>query len=183
MPAFCPMCGQELSSNGVCQNTTCDYRGDEKNALELPKAELPRRLGGAGLEFFILTVIELIGMSLSPFTALISGMLASLFNAVYMAVKDIDAGKYSIGKRVGSTRVVDSASGAPASTKQAILRNAPYIACWTVAILPDPFGSFGFMAVFLFILVDLGLIVADPLGRRLGDRLAKTQVVPVDHRE
>ncbi len=176
------MCGQTLSRNGVCQNTTCDYRGEEKTALELPKANMQRRLGGAGLEFFILTVIEVIGIALSPFTAFISGMLASLFNAIYMTVKDIDAGKYSIGKRVGKTRIVDALSGAPASTKQAILRNSPYIACWALAILPDPFGTFGFMAVFLFILVDLGLIVADPAGRRLGDRIAKTQVVPVDDR-
>ena len=177
------MCGQPLSQNGVCQNTTCDYRGDEKKQLDLPKADMQRRLGGAGLEFFILTVIEVICIALSPFTAFVSGALASLFNAVYMAVKDLDSGKYSIGKRVGSTQVIDTETGGAASTKQAILRNAPYIACWTLAILPDPFGSFGFMAVFLFILVDLGLIIADPQGRRLGDRIAKTQVVPVDRRD
>lgn len=173
----CPVCGQPLSQNGVCQNTTCDYRGSAETALELPKADMQRRLGGAGLEFFVMTLIEVVGIALSPVTAFISGMVASMINAIYMGVKDLDGGKYSIGKRTGQTQVVDTVSGRRASTRQAILRNAPYIAAWTIAVLPDPFGSFGFIAVFLFILVDLGLIIADPQGRRLGDRIAKTQVV------
>ncbi|MCP4810603.1 MAG: RDD family protein [Proteobacteria bacterium] len=145
--------------------------------LEKPKAELQKRLGGSGAELAAMAVVEMIGLALSPFTFMISGVIASGLNAAYMASKDMDDGKLSLSKRFTKRRVVAVDTDLPISNKQAWIRNAPYIGAWAFAMLPDPFGMLGLMLVGLMAVVDVGMIWSDPRGRRLGDRLAGTQVI------
>ena len=146
-------------------------------ALDKGRPELQKRLGGSAAELAIMAGVEIIGLALAPFTFMISGVLASGLNAAYMASKDMDGGKLSIAKKLSNRQVVTVDSGLPISNKQAWIRNAPYIGAWAFAMLPDPFGTLGLLVVGLMALVDVGMIWSDPKGRRLGDRLAGTQVV------
>lgn len=68
-----------------------------------------------------------------------------------------------------------------ASSWQALLRNGYFILLLLLMVLPG--GEF-FGALFfpLLILMDVLMIIASPDGRRLGDLLAGTQVVPVVRR-
>lgn len=145
--------------------------------IEKPRAELKKRIGGSGAELAGMALIEIVGLALAPFTFMISGVLASGFNAAYMAAKDMDDGKLSVAKKIGGRKVVAVDTDLPISNKQAWIRNAPYIGAWAFAMLPDPFGMLGLALVGLMAVVDIGLIWTDPRGRRLGDRLAGTQVI------
>ena len=183
MASYCPVHGIPLNDVGACPEEGCSMVPSKSvTALELPKADLARRLGGSALEFLTFFVLVIIGILLSPFTAFISGILSSLFAATYMAIKDMGGGRFSIGKRIARVRLVDVRTGELATTGQALLRNSYYIAGWIMAVLPDPFGLLGVGLVSLCIVADLLMIVASPNGRRIGDLLAKTQAVPVKDR-
>jgi uncharacterized RDD family membrane protein YckC len=187
MPQHCPSCNGELTKNGVCVVLECDYEppGLSRNPpanLNLAKAPVAGRLGGAGLEMFTFFVLDIIGLLLSPFTAMVSGMLTGLAAALYMGIKDLNGGHYSIGKRIAGVHVVDAKTGQPASRGQAVLRNSPYIAGWLLAVMPDPFGMVGWAVIFVALIVDTLMIVASPEGKRSGDLLAGTQIVPTKPR-
>ncbi len=159
----------------MCLSTTCDYEGGA-SALTPVKAALPVRLKRAGAEVALMTGAELLGLFLSPFTFGLTGMVTSLGNAIYMGARDMDGGRYGLGRWLGGTRLVDAETGKPATNKQALLRNSYLILGWTGAILPDPIGTLFFGLVGLMMLLDLGMTVVDPEGRRLGDHLARTKV-------
>ncbi len=71
----------------------------------------------------------------------------------------------------------DAETGRIPTTRQAILRNLPYILGWLVAAIPG-FEVVGWAFLAMAGALDLGMVLADPLGRRLGDRIAGTKVVP-----
>lgn len=179
MADLCPRCGLQLSRNGVCLNTQCDYEGGA-TALAPVKAPLPVRMKRAGAEVLAMGFVEGTGLLLVPFTLGLSSMLASLLNALYMGAKDMDGGRYGMGRWFGGTRLVDAETGKPATNKQALLRNSYLILGWAGAILPDPIGTLFFGLVGLMMMLDLGMAVMDPEGRRLGDHLARTKVAADD---
>jgi uncharacterized RDD family membrane protein YckC len=144
----------------------------------LPKAKTSRRLLGSGVEFtcyaagvWVVTVLDLSGL-FGLLTVVIVGLVI---------LRDFNGGAFSISKRVSQMRVVDWRTGRPVSNPQAFLRNSYYLALPAVAILPlvDCFTSWLFM---MFIALDIMMIIASRQGRRLGDRLAGTQVVDIEAR-
>ena len=91
-----------------------------------------------------------------------SGQLAYVFiGAAYLLLRDAVAGR-SVGKFCCGLIVVNLQSGRPCGRNGSIRRNA-------LLLLPGA----NIVAAFL----EAGTIVSDPLGQRLGDRLAWTQVV------
>jgi uncharacterized RDD family membrane protein YckC len=195
--ASCPHCGVPFEIDDLCTNPECPEAQQAAEAFEQPQAgavvadkpaagplvqvprpELPRRLGGSALELSTLIVVEIIGTLLMGLTIGISGALSSLLAAVYMGVKDLDGGRYSFGKRAVSTRVVDVQTLERASAGKCFLRNLPWVVFWTLAIIPVIGDFVGWGLLGLMTVLDVGFILATPTGRRLGDFLAGTQVVP-----
>ncbi|MFH1468112.1 MAG: RDD family protein [Pseudomonadota bacterium] len=194
--ANCPHCGIPYEIEGTCTTPGCPASEAAATALatkpakpapslpiggsamvEVPRPPLPRRLGGSALELFTLLGIELLGTILSPLTWGITGALTSVIDAVYMSLKDLGGGRWSFGKRAVSARVVDVTTLDRADNLKCFLRNLPYVIAWAIAILPLVGDFIGWSALGLLALVDLGMIIWSPTGRRVGDYIAGTQVV------
>jgi uncharacterized RDD family membrane protein YckC len=91
-----------------------------------------------------------------------SGQLVYVFvGAAYLLLRDAAGGR-SVGKFFCGLIVINLESGRPCGRSGSISRNA-------LLVLPGA----NIVAAFL----EAGTIVSDPLGQRLGDRLAWTQVV------
>lgn len=183
--ATCTRCLRDAST-GPCTDPLCPL-------VEVPVARtltddaIGRRLGSSGMEYLAVLVGEiltgsLVGMfSVVPVIGTLLGAVIggvfSLLAATYWIIKDTGGGRRSVGKRVGRMQVVDVATGAPASAFQAALRNSYYIVACLLGVIPGVevvgWAMFGLAA-----LMDSALILSDGAGRRLGDRMAGTQVVP-----
>lgn len=161
--------------------------------LPLPKPDIKRRLMGSGAEFLGLAAIDLVflllgwGLGLfggiaAVFTSTLAGWIIGFIPGflllVYMIVRDMGGGKYSFGKRWKKMQVVDIKELKPASNGQAALRNSYYIVA-LLGVFLDPFFVFGWGLVAAMMMVDLILIWRSDRGRRLGDYLAGTQVIPL----
>lgn len=98
------------------------------------------------------------------------GFFASI---LYLLIKDGFAGGQSIGKRLVGLKTILLPEEKAAGFRESILRNLPLAASrllWAFPIL-------GWLAGGLVILFEGLLVVGSHNGRRLGDELAKTQVV------
>jgi uncharacterized RDD family membrane protein YckC len=195
--ANCQHCGVKFEVDDLCTNPECPAADSAAEALSppqkpsvpsplasggdmamVPRPPLARRLGGSALELGTLVAVEMVGSLLMGFTFGVSGVVSSLIAAIYMGVKDLDGGRYSFGKRAVGTRVVDATTLQRATPGKAFLRNLPWVLFWTLAIVPVIGDFIGWTLLALMAIIDLGMIVATPTGRRLGDLLANTQVVP-----
>ncbi len=178
--ATCTTCGDALSDVAYCIVPTCPYRVGSRaqaatlgQAVVLPRADLARRLGASGLEFLILFGLEVASAIIVPV-----GMALSLLAGTYFAVKDLGGGRYSLGKRIARTRVVDAETGAVPPAARLVMRNAHLALGFWLSVIPG-LEVLGWALLLLGGTIDLLMLVADPQGRRLGDRIAGTQVVPV----
>ena len=98
------------------------------------------------------------------------GFTASLF---YIAVRDGFSGGQSPGKRLAGLRTVSLDPERTMSFRESIIRNLPFIAArmfWQLPVL-------GWLIAGFILLFESLLVVGSPLGCRLGDELAHTQVV------
>ncbi len=185
MSRSCEVCGDPLDDAAFCIIPACPHR-DAARRLEaeaepappaprrrsaVGRADPSRRLLASGPEFLILMGLEVLSALVVPV-----GAALSLLIAAYMAGRDLGGGRYSLGKRLAGVRVVDAATGEAPTARQAVTRTAPYVLGWLLAVLPG-FEVFGWGVLLLGAAIDLGLVMRDPLGRRLGDRLAGTKVV------
>ena len=175
--ARCTTCGDTLEDVAFCVVPECPHKSPAVRShplpTALPRAELGRRLGGSGLEFLVLFGLEVASAVFVPV-----GVVLSLLAAGYFATKDLGGGRYSLGKRIARTRVVDAQTGQVPPAGRLVLRNAHLSLGFLMAVVPG-FEVLGWALLALGATVDLLMLVADPQGRRLGDRLAHTQVVPV----
>ncbi|MEM1207256.1 MAG: RDD family protein [Acidobacteriota bacterium] len=144
----------------------------------LPKASTPRRLLGSGIEFLAYS------MAAGFFTAVglaFGGLLGLLWVPLMLAVvasRDLNSGSFSLGKRIGSMRVVDIQTAEAASNVQALTRNSYYLVLIFLMIVP--LAKIAVEGFFLMLVaIDTMMVIASDRGRRLGDFLAGTQVVPV----
>lgn len=186
MAAICQLCSDTLEDAAHCIVPECPHRASALASAypparsTLPAPPLPsavgratpaRRLLASGPEFLILLGLEIISAIVVPVGVVISSLIA-----IYATIRDIGGGRFHVGKRLACVRVVDAETGLVPTHGQAILRNAPYILGWLIALIPG-LEFVGWGLLLLSALVDLGLVLADPLGRRLGDRLARTKVI------
>ncbi|HXX57490.1 MAG TPA: RDD family protein [Thermodesulfovibrionales bacterium] len=79
----------------------------------------------------------------------------------------------SIGKRLMGLRVVSSATGAPCTMKESILRNAPLGAGVLLYKLP----LIGWIFIVAVSALEFLILLGSSEGLRLGDELAKTVVI------
>ncbi len=199
MRGFCTDCGQPLDGEGKCP--TCQFETLSAAApvvLEatpqqavaplpantpaqgvgpLPKASTARRLLGSGIEYLVYVTAVFLLSVFSPFTAGTLGFVTVPLLLGMVGLRDTNAGALSIGKRVGGMRVVDRHSGQPASNGQAVVRNSYYLGLLVLMFIP--MIKFIFSTLFaMMVFIDVMMIVANPSGRRFGDILGGTQVVP-----
>jgi uncharacterized RDD family membrane protein YckC len=179
MLGFCTECGGGLM-NGACpkghlqphavSGGVARYSGQAIIGV-LPKAPVSGRLFGAAIEYVIYLILLAIG-DLTQIGVVVTVPLLILF----LCFRDADGGRFSLGKRIGSLRVVDTRTGQPATTRQGLMRNAYYIGFALLSVVPVlnfvSSGIFGLVGA-----LDLLMVLASPRGQRLGDQLANTQVV------
>jgi uncharacterized RDD family membrane protein YckC len=79
----------------------------------------------------------------------------------------------SIGKRLMGLRVISTATGAPCSMKESILRNAPLGAGVLLYKLP----LIGWIFIVVVSALEFLILLGSREGVRLGDELAKTMVI------
>lgn len=99
-----------------------------------------------------------------------------LVAAAYLLLADGLMQGQSPGKKIFGVKVVVPETRAPAAFQESALRNAPFAVvtlCWALPILWPAFFLVGLPVVGY----EAWLAWDEPLGRRLGDRLAETQVV------
>jgi hypothetical protein len=155
--------------------------------VQLPDTTIGRRLGSSGVEYLLCLLAEmftgsLIGvLSIVPIlgtaVGVLIGGLFSLCAALYWAVKDTAGGRRSLGKRLGTMQVVDAATGRQATNSQAVIRNSYFIVASLIAMIPG-IEVLGWALFATAAGIDSALIFHDGGGRRMGDHLAGTQVVP-----
>jgi uncharacterized RDD family membrane protein YckC len=143
----------------------------------LPAAPVGRRLATSGLEYFLMFAALSLVTLLSIPTAFLSKLLLP-FLAIYWCLRDLNGGKFSPGKRLGRFRVVSLETGQTASNFSCVLRNSYYVILIILAAVPF-WDFFNMGLVTMVMILDLIVMIATPNNQRLGDLIAKTQVVPV----
>jgi uncharacterized RDD family membrane protein YckC len=99
-----------------------------------------------------------------------------LVAAAYLLLADGLMQGQSPGKKIFGVKAVVPATRAPATFQESALRNAPFAAVtlfWALPILWPAFVLVGLPAI----AYEAWQVWDEPLGRRLGDRIAETQVV------
>jgi uncharacterized RDD family membrane protein YckC len=84
----------------------------------------------------------------------------------------------SPGKRIFGVKAVHLPTRSPARYRESMLRNAPFGLCILFSMMPQPLGSVAFAVGTAVIgLIESWKVWRDPLGLRLGDSWAFTQVI------
>lgn len=189
MKGFCVECGTPHDDQRTCPNCGHVPRkagstsgplapSTEQGIGPLPKASTAKRLLGSGAEYGIYVTVLGILAVISTITAGIFDMLLVPILLLMIGFRDVNAGLFSIAKRIGRMRVVEYGTGKPATNGQALLRNSYYMALTFLMIFPiiltDIAATMFFM---LLVVIDVILISLSKEGRRIGDWLAETQVV------
>jgi uncharacterized RDD family membrane protein YckC len=131
------------------------------------KADLPRRIAAALVDSFLAGALWMI-----PFV----GVFVA---AAYLLLRDgVDlpvVERRSVGKKIVGLRVV-RANGAPMGAGTAVQRNL-LIATAPLLPLVPVIGWIAPYVSFLVAVVEIAVYFADAEGQRLGDRVARTQVI------
>lgn len=178
MSIYCGTCGDRLE---VSTCPRCDQDLAPRAPVEigpLPRANAVRRLAGSGVEYVAYSLIVKLMLTLSAISLGTLDALIVPFLVLMIALRDVRSGLFSVGKRVARMRVVQIGSGLPATNRQALVRNGYYVALVILMALPVLPADVGLATLFYtLVVVDVLMIVATRSGRRIGDLLARTQVV------
>jgi len=141
--------------------------------LNYPKADIFRR--------FIAFLIDGIIASILIYVPILGGVVST----VYMLTKDViayeitknpDFKNRSVGKKVMGLEVA-SLEGKDINWELSIKRNLPLAVGSVCSIVPIIGWIIGAILGFILSIVEIFLVLTDNHGKRLGDRLANTQVV------
>lgn len=147
--------------------------------LRFPKAAVGRRVASGALDYIVLIILIAVVNVLAPFTVYLLDFLAMPLVAAYWACRDLGGGRYAPGKLIGGFQVLDVTTGDVVGWKQALARNSYFVVLILLSAIPVvEWANMGLVA--LVMVVDVIVMLANPDGRRLGDMIAGTQVVPVD---
>lgn len=103
------------------------------------------------------------------------GMLAAFLLVLF---SDGILGGQSLGKRICGIKAVHLPTRAPVRYRDSVLRNSPFALVILLGMMPYPLGLQAFVGGVLVIGgVEVWKVQRDPLGIRLGDVWAQTQVV------
>lgn len=133
-----------------------------------PKASLLLRLGARVVDVAVAWGLAVVcGAAAGPIVALLFLLLA-----------DGMLQGQSVGKRVFGVKVMHLPTRSAARHRDSTLRNAPLALVVLLAMMPAPLGLVAFAAGLAAIGgVESWRVLRDPLGLRLGDVWAQTQVV------
>lgn len=140
---------------------------EEGEGSPYPKASLLLR-AGARL-FDVVVALGLYG---------IAGRAGSVVAFLFVLLADGLLQGQSAGKRLFGVKVIHLPTRAPARYRESVLRNAPLALIILLGMMPQPLGSVAFVAGAVVIGgIEAWKAVRDPLGLRLGDVWAQTQVI------
>ncbi|MFQ5781301.1 MAG: RDD family protein [Nitrospiria bacterium] len=129
-----------------------------------PKANILNRFIAKFIDLLIVAAIYQIPLQIS--------FLASL---AYLLISDGFSGGRSIGKQLIGLQVIVPEPPCGVSFKESILRNFPL----GVALLSFHIPYIGWLLALFIVCIESLLIIGNAKGHRVGDELAKTQVL--DH--
>jgi uncharacterized RDD family membrane protein YckC len=136
---------------------------------EMVRAEAGKRIAAAmmdGIPAYVISFIPYIG---------------GLISAAYLALRDglplSPEGGQSLGKRLFQLRAVRLPDNAPCDYGASLLRNLPFLVPALLMVRPGIGWFFGSVLWVAVLVVEILLVIADENGQRIGDRLAKTQVI------
>ena len=164
--AFCPNCGTGISP--VVANT--GFTPTYASGSAVLQVSQPEEKGRRVLAYLI-DVIPMLLLAVIHFVPIIGWIFYGLLHALYWLLRDINGA--SPGKSILGSYVV-SEKGAASTTSQRILRNVPLAIPGFVGMIPL-IGIF-FELGLAFIIFGGEAILLLTTGRRLGDRLAGTNV-------
>lgn len=107
----------------------------------------------------------------------VTGPAGVVIALLYLLFADGMLQGQSVGKRIAGVKVIHLPSRAPARYRESVLRNAPFGLVVLLGMMPD-LGPAAFLAGALGIGgVEAWKVLKEPLGIRLGDAWADTQVI------
>jgi uncharacterized RDD family membrane protein YckC len=141
------------------------------------KADLTKRFIAALIDGVINGLLSfLVGLAI-PF-------VGGILGAAYVLLKDgLDVefmDKRSIGKKLMKLRPI-RLDGGMMDINTSIMRNWPLAIGSIISIIPILGWVLGPLIAAVFSIVELVLVLTDPEGRRLGDKLAGTKVIEVEN--
>ena len=139
----------------------------EQNGSPYPKASLWLRLGA-----------RLVDVSVAWGLYVLGGAAGGVVALLFLLLADGMLQGQSVGKRIFGVKVMHLPTRSAARHRDSTLRNAPLALIVLLGMMPEPLGRVAFFAALLVIGgVETLRLVRDPLGWRLGDTWAQTQVV------
>ncbi len=139
----------------------------ELNQSPYPKASLLLRTGA-----------RMVDVAVAWGLFVVFGPGGGILSLVFLLLADGMFGGQSVGKRICGIKVVFLPSRAPARYRDSLVRNAPLALIVLLSMMPVPLGLGAFLGgVFVIGGIEARRVFKDPLGLRLGDVWAQTQVV------
>ncbi len=163
--AFCPNCGTSLKPFGAAPDPAMHMHSSTVVQLVQPEQKDRRVLA------YLIDIVPMLVLAIVHFIPILGWMFYGLLHALYWLLRDINGaspGKSVMGSYVGTE------SGSVSTNQQRILRNVPLAIPGLLGMIPLlglPIEFFAALAIF-----GLEAILLLTTGRRLGDRLAGTNV-------
>jgi hypothetical protein len=140
---------------------------EEEPGSPYPKASLWLRLGARVVD---------IGVAWGLFV--VGGAAGSVVALLFLLLADGMLQGQSVGKRIFGVKVMHLPTRSAARHRDSTLRNAPLALIILLGMMPAPLGAaVGLAGLVVIGGVEAWRVVRDPLGWRLGDTWAQTQVV------
>jgi uncharacterized RDD family membrane protein YckC len=141
--------------------------GDELTGSPYPKASLWLRLGA-----------RLVDVAVAWGLGVVCGAAGSVVALLFLLLADGMLQGQSVGKRIFGVKVMHLPTRSAARHRDSTLRNAPLALIVLLGMMPEPLGLVAAAAGLVVIGgLEAGRVLKDPLGWRLGDMWAQTQVV------
>ncbi len=141
-------------------------RSARREGSPYPKASVLARVVGRLADVIV-------SLTLSSFAG-VAGILAGL---LYLLVADALGNGQSLGKRIAGVKVVHVPTRAPAALRESMIRNSPFALCYAFYAVPIVGWILLVVAGVPLLLFEAYMIYGDPLGVRIGDVFADSQVV------
>ena len=143
------------------------HDGDEQLGSPYPKASLWMRLGA-----------RIVDVAVAWGLCVVCGAAGEVVALLFLLLADGMLQGQSVGKRIFGVKVMHLPTQSAARHRDSTLRNAPLALIVLLGMMPPPLGLVTGLAGLVVIGgVEALRVVRDPLGWRLGDTWAQTQVV------
>jgi hypothetical protein len=143
------------------------HEGEEMAGSPYPKASLVLRVGA-----------RLVDVAVAWGLWVVCGAAGSVVALLFLLLADGMLQGQSVGKRIFGVKVMHLPTRSAARHRDSTLRNAPLALVILLGMMPEPLGLVAGAAGLVVIGgLEAWRVLKDPLGWRLGDMWAQTQVV------